>query len=677
MATACSGCETPVRPISKLLIANRGEIAARIMRTAKAMDITCVAVYSDADSDAPFVRLADEAVRLPGSTPTETYLRSERIVDAARRTDADAIHPGYGFLAENAKFARACADAGLIFVGPSARAIETMGAKVSAKQAMAAAGVPVLPHIEIDGETERAATPPTARVNRSVGFPVLVKAAFGGGGRGMRLVREPAELESAVAAARREAAASFGDGTVFAERYVDRARHVEVQILGDAFGKVVDLGERDCSVQRRYQKLIEESPSPIVDAPLRERLGAAAVAAGRAVDYIGAGTVEFVVDRDGRFYFLEMNTRLQVEHPVTELVTGLDLVRLQLQVAEGRPLPPEVDGVQLHGHAIEARLYAEDVAAAFLPATGVLHGFSVPESPGVRVDSGVAAGSRVSSHYDSLLAKVIAHASSREEACRRLARTLSDTYLHGVATNRDLLVALLRSADYRTGDVDVDYLARHDPVELMRSGRSPEVDRIHALVVALADQAERRKHARVLTAAPPGWRNVPSEPQWTSYATGGAVYQVGYRFTRAGLEAATVNQESFDDLEIIHVASDVVDLAVDGIRRGFRIGRGGGSTQVHSSLGVTTFVELPRFAEPEVLSAPGSLVAPMPGTVVRVDVRPGDDVRLGAAVVVLEAMKMQYTVVAPADGTVTDVGVEAGQTVDAGAVLAVVDYSSS
>ena len=666
-----------MRSISRLLIANRGEIAARIMRTAKAMDISCVVVYSDADTDAPFVRLADEAVRLPGSAPTETYLRSERIIDAARLTDADAIHPGYGFLAEDAKFARACADAGLIFVGPSAHAIETMGAKIPAKRAMAAAGVPVLPHIEIGCEAEAAATPPTALANRDVGFPVLVKAAFGGGGRGMRLVREAAELGSAVAAAQREAASSFGDGTVFAERYVERARHVEVQIVGDAFGKVVELGERDCSVQRRYQKLIEESPSPIVDPLLRERLGDAAVAAGRAVDYVGAGTVEFVVDRNGQFFFLEMNTRLQVEHPVTELVTGLDLVWLQLQVAEGRPLPPEVDGVQVRGHAIEARLYAEDVAAGFLPATGVLHGFSVPESPGVRVDSGVAVGSRVSSHYDSLLAKVIAHASSREEACRLLARALSDTYIHGVATNRDLLVALLRSPDYRTGDVDVDYLGRHDPVELMRSARAPDVDRIHALVAALADQAERRQHARVLAAAPSGWRNVSSEPQWTTYSAGGAAYHVGYRFTRAGLEAATVNQESFGDVEMIHVASDVVDLAVDGVRRTFRIGRGGGSTQVHSSLGATTFVELPRFAEPEVLSVPGSLVAPMPGTVVRVDVRPGDDVQLGAPVVVLEAMKMQHTVVAPAAGTVTGVGVAAGQTVDAGAVLAVVEYSSS
>ena len=666
-----------MRSIAKLLIANRGEIAARIMRTAKAMDITCVVVYSDADHDAPFVRLADEAVRLPGSAPTETYLRTDRIIDAARLTDADAIHPGYGFLAENAKFARACTDAGLIFVGPPARVVETMGDKISAKRAMAAAGVPVLPHIEIGCDTQPAPPPLTALVSRKVGFPVLVKAAFGGGGRGMRLVRETAELGAALEAAQHEATSSFGDGTVFAERYVERARHVEIQILGDTFGKVVDLGERDCSVQRRYQKLIEESPSPIVDTPLRARLGAAAVAAGRAVDYVGVGTVEFVVDRDAQFYFLEMNTRLQVEHPVTELVTGLDLVRLQLQVAEGRPLPSEVDMAQLRGHAIEARLYAEDVAAGFLPATGVLHGFSVPEPPGVRVDTGVAVGSRVSSHYDSLLAKVIAHASSREEACRLLARTLSDTYVHGVATNRELLVALLRSRDYQTGDVDVDYLARHDAVELMRSARSPEADRMHALVAAVAEQAERRGQTRVLAAAPSGWRNVPSEPQWTTYTAGGAAYQVGYRFTRDGLKTATVNQESFGDVEVIHVASDVVDVAVDGIRRRFRIWRGGGSTQVSSSLGATTFVEVPRFAEPEVHSAPGSLRAPMPGTVVRVAVGPGDDVQMGAPVVVLEAMKMQYTVVAPADGTVTAVGVEAGQTVDAGAVLAVVDHPSA
>jgi acetyl/propionyl-CoA carboxylase alpha subunit len=663
-----------MRAIKTLLIANRGEIAARILRTARAMDMSCVVVYSDADRNAPYVQRADAAVRLPGSAPTETYLRIDRMIDAAKRAGADAIHPGYGFLAENAEFARACVDAGLIFVGPPARAIETMGAKVPAKRAMAAAGVPVLPHVEIGAETDVAGASLDARVDAEVGFPVLVKAAFGGGGRGMRLVRAAEDLLPAVEAARREAASSFGDATLFAERYVERPRHVEVQIVGDAFGDVVGLGERDCSVQRRYQKLIEESPSPIVDADLRERLDSAAVAAGRAVDYVGVGTVEFVMDREHRFYFLEMNTRLQVEHPVTEMVTGLDLVRLQLQVAEGAPLPPDVRQVESCGHAIEARLYAEDVTAGFLPATGVLHSFAVPESPGVRVDSGVAAGSHVDVHYDSLLAKVVAHASSRDEARRLLARTLADTHVHGVATNRDLLVALLHSPDYRAADIDVDYLTRLDPVELMRAARPPQADRIHALVVALADQADRRAHAPVLGAAPSGWRNVPSEPQRTTYRSEGASYDVGYWFLRDGLEA-TVNGESFGEVGLILVRGDLVDLELDGVRRRHLISRGGGSSQVRSSLGATTFVEVPRFAAPDVRSAPGSLVAPMPGTVVRVEVGLGDAVQVGAPVVVLEAMKMQYTVVAPAAGTVTAVGVQAGQAVDAGAVLAVVEPS--
>ncbi len=663
-------------PIAKLLIANRGEIAARVVRTARAMDIASVAVYSDADRDAPFVQLADEAVRLPGSSPAETYLRIDRMIDAARRTGADAIHPGYGFLAENAQFARACADAGLVFIGPSAQVIEMMGAKTSAKKAMSAAGVPVLPHVEIGRSGHRRAESLSERVSADVGFPVLVKAAFGGGGRGMRLVRAAADLLPAVEAAQREAASSFGDGTVFAERFVEAPRHVEVQIVGDTRGEVIDLGERDCSVQRRYQKLIEESPSPIVDADLRVRLSATAVAAGRTVGYVGVGTVEFVVDRDGQFYFLEMNTRLQVEHPVTEMITGLDLVRLQLHIAEGHPLPSEVRSVPRRGHAIEARLYAEDVGAGFLPATGVLHGFSVPESPGVRVDSGVAAGSRISVHYDSLLAKVVAHAPSRDAARRLLARTLAETRLHGVATNRDLLVALLRSPDYRAGAIDADYLVRHDPMELVRLARNRQADPVHALVAALADQADRRARAQVLAAAPSGWRNVPSEPQQATYATDGAELDVRYRFARAGLEAS-VNGQPLAGLTLVAAASGAVDLEVAGIRRRFTVGRDGERTYVESSLGASTFVDVPRFAEPEPSTPPGSLVAPMPATVVRVDVRVGDVVETGTPVLVLEAMKMQYTMVAPVDGTVTAVGVQAGQTVDPGAVLAVVGRSNS
>jgi len=443
--------------ITKLLIANRGEIAARIIRSAHALGIATVAVYSDPDAAAPYVTLADEAVRLPGAAPADTYLRGEEIIAAAATAGADAVHPGYGFLSENAGFARACADAGLTFVGPRPETIEAMGDKVRAKAIMAEAEVPVLPSATVTDTTDLAAA------GAAVGFPLLVKAAFGGGGRGMRLVADPAELAEAVSSARREAASAFGDGTVFLERFVTDPRHVEVQILGDAHGDVVHLFERECSIQRRYQKIVEECPSPAVDDDLRDALTAAAVAAGWAIGYTGAGTVEFVLDRDGGFYFLEMNTRLQVEHPVTEEVTGLDLVELQLRIAEGEPLPASARQARINGHAIEVRLYAEDVPAGFVPTTGTLHRFAFPPAPGIRVDTGFRDGSVVSPHYDAMLAKVIAHGRTRADAARRLARALGRAAIHGMTTNRDLLVAILREPEFLAGGTDTGYLTRHDP----------------------------------------------------------------------------------------------------------------------------------------------------------------------------------------------------------------------
>jgi propionyl-CoA carboxylase alpha chain len=667
----------PVRDIAKLLIANRGEIAARIMRTAQAMDISCVAVYPDDDADAPYVRQADEAVRLPGSTPADTYLDAQQMIGAARRTGADAIHPGYGFLAESAAFARACVAAGLVFVGPSADVIETMGAKRKAKQVAAAAGLPVLPDLpvgpDVSGDTRSFAE----RVRGEVGLPALVKAVYGGGGRGLRLVHDPADLAGALTAARHEAESSFGDGAIFVERYVERPRHVEVQIIGDAAGDVADLGERDCSVQRRYQKVIEEGPAPNVGPALRQRLGAAAVALARAVGYVGVGTVEFVLDAAGRFYFVEMNTRLQVEHPVTELVSGLDLVRLQIVVAQGEPLPAAARQVVPTGHAIEARLCAEDVTDGFRPAVGTIHEFAVPTRPGIRVDSGIEPGSTVSVHFDSLLAKVIAHGSSRDEARRLLARTLAETRVHGVETNRDLLVAVLREPDFRAGRVDTDYLVRHEPVRLLRAARDPRTDAIHALAAALADQAQRRARAQVLGAAPSGWRNVPGEWQLASYLVAGHELLVRYALTRSGLEA-TVNADPLGALTLHRAASEVVDLEVAGIRRRFRIGRAGNSVYVDSALGASTLAAQLRFVEVAAAPAgPGSLLAPMPGTVVRVDVEIGAAVASGAPIVVLEAMKIEHVVSAPAAGTVIALGVTIGQTVDAGAVLAVVEGSSA
>ena len=657
-----------------LLIANRGEIAARIIRTAHALGIATVAVYSDPDAEAPYVTLADQAVRLPGAAPADTYLRGDLIIAAAAATGAGAVHPGYGFLSENAAFARACADAGLTFVGPSPGTIQAMSDKVAAKATMAAAGVPVLPGVTVDSDGEHDAA-------AQVGFPLLVKAAFGGGGRGMRLVSDPSQLAGAIGAARREAAAAFGDGTVFLERYVPDPRHVEVQILGDAYGDVVHLFERECSIQRRYQKIVEESPSPAVDGELRAALTEAAVTAGRAAGYTGAGTVEFVLDRDGSFYFLEMNTRLQVEHPVTEEVTGLDLVELQLRVAEGEPLPPEVREAAITGHAIEVRLYAEDVPAGFLPVTGTLHRFAIPSGPGLRVDTGFRDGSAVSPHYDAMLAKVIAHGRTRADAARRLARALRDAQIHGLTTNRDLLVAILREPEFLAGATDTGYLTRHQPAALAGSGAGPgaapgPATARHALVAALARQMVNRAAAPVLATLPSGWRNVVSAPQRVSYTAAGEQYDVAYRVLGDSVQAC-VNDVPLGRAMIIGKASpDRVDLEIDGMRRVYRVHRVGVSTYVDASDGSSALTEVPRFGDPEKLAPAGSLLAPMPGLVRRVLVEVGAVVTAGQPLLVLEAMKMEQTVAAPAAGVVAELRAKAGEQVAAAQVLAVVETSA-
>ncbi len=650
--------------ITKLLVANRGEIAARVMRTAHDLGIATVAVYSDPDAGAPFVRLADEAVRLPGAAPSETYLRGDLVIAAARATGADAIHPGYGFLSENAGFARDCAAAGLTFVGPSPEAIASMGSKIEAKALMDAAGVPVLPGATVTDETDLAA------VAAATGYPVLVKAAFGGGGRGMRVVHDEAELADAVAGARREAASAFGDGTVFLERFVVDPRHVEVQILGDTHGEVVHLFERECSIQRRYQKIVEECPSPAVDDALRAELGAAAVAAGKAIGYTGAGTVEFVLDAAGRFFFLEVNTRLQVEHPVTELVTGLDLVEQQLRVAEGEPLPAEVTGARISGHAIEVRLYAEDVPAGFLPATGTLHRFRVPELRGVRVDSGVVDGSVVGPHYDPMLAKVIAHGRTRREAARTLARALRHAELHGVTTNRDLLVGVLGEAEFLAGRTDTGYLTRHDPVALGASeGRGAR----QAAAAALARQARNRRDARVVPEMPSGWRNVGGVPQRVAYLSGGETLDVAYSVRRSGLRLTVNGTPLGDSVRLISAEPELVELEIDGVHRAYRVHTRAGTSYVDGPDGSAALAEVPRFPDPDAAATAGSLLAAMPGAVVRVLVEAGDSVVAGQALVVLEAMKMEHTVTAPIDGSVAELRVRQGDQVDTGHVLVVVE----
>ncbi|MDI5967096.1 acetyl/propionyl/methylcrotonyl-CoA carboxylase subunit alpha [Streptantibioticus silvisoli] len=627
--------------IGTVLVANRGEIARRVMRICREMGIGTVAVYSGADADAPHVREADSAVRLPGDAPADSYLRGDAIVAAALAAGADAVHPGYGFLSENAEFAAAVLAAGLVWIGPPPRVVAAMGSKTRAKRLMAQAGVPVL-----DGTGAAA--------------PLLVKASAGGGGRGMRIVRELADLEAQLAAARAEAQAAFGDGEVFVEPYVEDGRHVEVQILADVHGTVWTLGTRDCSVQRRHQKVIEETPAPGLRDLTERQLLEYADAAARAVGYVGAGTVEFLVGADGSAYFLEMNTRLQVEHPVTELVTGLDLVREQIRIAEGRRLPerPPVP----HGHAVEARLYAEDPAHEWRPGTGVLHRFALPAGPGLRVDSGVADGSVIGVHYDAMLAKVAAYADTREEALRLLAYALRRAVLHGPVTNRDLLVRVLGDPRFVAGGVPTSYLEGLPPAPAPDGGAL----RLAALAAALADAAGRHPAG--------GWRNVPSQPQVKRFrAADGGEYEARYRLTRDGLAA-----DDHPRVALVSSAPDRVVLDVGGVRREFAVARYGEAVFVDSAAGAVALTAVPRFPPPVGRTAPGSLLAPMPGTVVRVaGVAVGDRVTAGQPLLWLEAMKMEHRVTAPADGTLTALHAEPGWQVEVGAVLAVVSAAAA
>jgi acyl-CoA carboxylase subunit alpha len=653
--------------VRSVLVANRGEIARRIFRSCRELGLSTVAVYSDPDAAEPHVTEADAAVHLPGSAAKDTYLRADLIVDAALRAGADAIHPGYGFLSENADFARAVLAAGLTWIGPPPAAIAAMGSKVGAKKLMAAAGVPVLPELVPDSITD-------------ADLPVLVKASGGGGGRGMRIVRELAELPAAIASAAAEAKAAFGDETVFCEPYLHGGHHIEVQILADDHGTAWTVGERECSIQRRHQKVIEEAPSPLVmrTPGMRERLFEAAANAVEAVGYRNAGTIEFLADGSasqdgGRFWFLEMNTRLQVEHPVTEAVTGLDLVAWQLRIAAGQPLPDAQP--EMTGHAIEARLYAEDPAAGWQPQSGPVHLLAI--DPAVRVDAGVAAGSVVSTYYDSMLAKVIAWAPgtlqhSRPEAAAVLARALATARIHGPATNRDLLVRVLRHPAFLAGETDTAFFDKYaDVVTALPDNSKTEVS---ALAAALADAARRQRQCwlgegTVLGGLPSGWRNVPSQPQCVLYEG----VEVRYR-----LERGRLVEYGGQPVELIAMAPERVELEIAGVRRAFAVaqyhlGEGGDRVYVDSALGSVTLVPVSRFPDPAARVAAGSLLAPMPGTVVRLAAHVGDEVAAGQPLLWLEAMKMEHCICAPpAGGVVTELPVQAGEQVAAGQLLAVI-----
>ena len=656
--------------LKKLLIANRGEIARRVMRTCRTFGIRTVAVFSDADAGAPHVAEADEAVRIGPPPSLESYLSIDRLLAAAAATGADAVHPGYGFLAENADFAERCAAAGLVFVGPPADAIRRMGSKVGAREIMAAAGVPVVPGVSGAGLDDAALRAAAERV----GFPLLIKASAGGGGKGMRLLREPAGLGESLAAARREALRAFGDDTLLVERYFDAPRHIEVQIFGDAQGHVVHLFERECSIQRRFQKVIEEAPSPVVDAALRDRLGAAAIAAGRAIGYVGAGTVEFIVDQRGEFYFLEVNTRLQVEHPVTEAVTGLDLVELQLRVAAGEPLPAALDTLTIAGHAIEARLYAEAPGRDFLPATGRLLLWHPPALPGVRWDSGVEAGSEVSVHYDPLLAKVIAHGPTRAVAADRLAAALRALAVGGVTTNRDFLLAVLAHPEFRAGAIDTHFIDRHLPAAAREAAPDATADRVHAIAAAVHGHHRRRAGADspLPASIPSGWRNVRWRPQEVTFQLRDERVEVRYAVESDGRFMVECGGHG-GVVECAAWSPGAITLEIDGVRRRFLVAVDGDTTHLHGPLGAAALIEQPRFPARAGDQLGGGCLAPMPGIVRQVLVQPGDRVDKGTVMVVLEAMKMEHPLVANGPATVAAVRVEVGQMVDPDAVMVVLE----
>ncbi len=722
------------RPLRRLLVANRGEIARRVFRTARSMGISTVAVYSEGDAEAPFVTDADLAVPLGGRSAAESYLAIDNVIAAAVSSEADAVHPGYGFLSENAAFAQTVIDAGLIWVGPPPAAIAAMGDKLQAKESMIAAGVPTLPSVPVTDDMSSGALLAAAS---EVGYPVLVKASAGGGGKGMRIVDDPDALADAVAAARREAAGAFGDDTVFLERYLPAPRHVEIQVLGDTHGNLVHCFERECSIQRRHQKVIEEAPSPAVTPALRERMGAAAVAAVRTIGYYSAGTVEFLLEGSGdnaEFWFLEVNTRLQVEHPVTEEITGLDLVREQIRIAAGEALGYGQDELSISGHAVEARLYAEDPAHEFLPQTGTVELWAPAADPPARYDSGIEVGSVVGTEFDPMLAKVVMAAPTRAEAALGLASALDRTRLGGVVTNRDFLSAVLRSEEFLAGDTTTDFIDRTGLAT--SSPLRGQFAHAAAAAVALISQARNRSQATALGFMTSGYRNsvMPDEVlPLTAIGQGPGELDVSVSYRRqrdgsfrlrvaplradapyappeidspsdgdsGGGQSDDAAQAEITEFVVLphsiqihpivddHIRTDAgggvtdappaeefdaeLDVETGGLRGTWHVSRRGHNWYVTGPLaGAVMLQERSRFPDPDAETVEGGLVAPMPGKVLIVNVAPGDDVSEGQVLVVMEAMKMEHQITAPADGEVAEVRAHVGDQVDNGELLVVI-----
>ena len=644
---------------TKVLVANRGEIACRVIMGAQAAGYPAVAVYSDADANARHVQLADEAVRIGPPPVGESYLLIDTIIEAAKASGADAIHPGYGFLAENADFSQACTDAGIVFIGPSPEAITLMGNKRQSKIKMIEAGVPCVPGYEGGDQDDETLTAEAEKI----GVPVMIKAAAGGGGRGMRLCDDTAQLGEMIASARSEAQNAFGNGELILEKTVVGARHVEIQVFGDHHGTVVHLGERDCSVQRRNQKIVEESPSPVVDEDLRQRMGQAAVDAAKSIDYVGAGTVEFLLAADGDFYFLEMNTRLQVEHPVTELVTGVDLVAWQLLVAQGEPIPLPQDDIIQFGHAIEVRLCAEDPAEGYMPQTGDILNWTPPTGEGIRVDHGLASGGEISPFYDSMVAKIIAVGADREQARTRLIRALDYTQFHGVSSNLNLLRAILAEDDFAAGDFNTGYMPAHFAESSLAEAKLPdEVLPLAALALFVDD-------ALSLQAS----NNLPAElSSWHSAPGGHTNLILRWRGSDTALEVSQNSQQTFSvssgdnssELTVQDGAPGTLRLLRDGVSLRVRYSRSGNQLWLNTESGTWQLEDRTlAAAEAAAPGADGRILATSDGRILDVRVAVGDTVEAGTTIAVLEAMKMEFQLKTPVPGTVSQVDVSAGDQV--------------
>jgi 3-methylcrotonyl-CoA carboxylase alpha subunit len=656
----------------KILIANRGEIACRVAATARRMAIRTVAVYSDADAQANHVRACDESVHLGGSAPKDSYLRWEKIIEAAKATGAQAVHPGYGFLSENEEFAQACTDAGLIFIGPPPSAIKAMGLKAESKQLMEKAGVPLVPGYHGGDQNPEL----LQREADRIGYPALIKASAGGGGKGMRVVEKAADFAAALASCQREAINSFGDDAVLIEKYVQRPRHIEIQVFGDTQGNYVYLFERDCSVQRRHQKVLEEAPAPGMTEAMRKQMGEAAVAAARAVNYVGAGTVEFIVEqRDNgsmKFFFMEMNTRLQVEHPVTEAITGLDLVEWQLRVASGEPLPLKQDQLRIHGHAIEARICAENPDKNFLPATGTLHVYRKPQATAfqrgdVRIDDGVREGGAISPFYDSMIAKLIVHGATREEALARLDQALAQTHIVGVATNVQFLRGVLRTDSFAHAKLDTALIERERAVLFDR-------EPLGLPLAAAASIAHTLLAERATASADPfsrrdGWQSHGITARPFEFEFGGETKTAELRYLHDGALVLSVGGVS-GLLKIGSLPGGAIELMFDGRRHTLNVYEQGPTAHVFAADGATRITAIDRLAHAGDAQAEGGrLTAPMPGKVVSFAVKAGDKVSRGQALAVMEAMKMEHTIAAPADGTVAELLFSPGDQVAEGAEL--------